>query len=180
MVKIEIRWHGRGGQGAVTAAQVIAYAAISKGFYAQAFPEFGPERRGAPVKAYTRISDKPIRSREPIINPNYIVVLDSSLLRFSEVLSGISGDGYVIINSSTKPEINVKARLVWLDATNLALQVLGRPIVNTAMIGALLKVMTLLDVDCIFKALEHFFKGKILEKNVELVKRAYDEVKVEA
>ncbi len=176
--EVSIRWHGRGGQGAVTAAQVVAVAAISKGLYAQAFPEFGPERRGAPVKAYTRLSAYPIRHREPILNPDYLVILDPSLLQIKGTLDGVREDTYLIVNASEPPSIDVKCRLVILDATSIALKTIGKPIVNTAILGALLKVLELVSLDDVLNALNKFFSGKLLEVNKQAVIEAYNQAQV--
>jgi len=176
--EITIRWHGRGGQGAVTAAQVVAVAAISKGLYAQAFPEFGPERRGAPVRAYTRLSTAPIRHREPILSPDYLVVLDPSLLQIKGILDGIREDTYLIINSAEPPKLDVKCRLVVLDATSIALKTIGKPIVNTAILGALLRVLDLISLDAVLNVLGKFFSGKLLEVNKQAVVEAYKQAQV--
>ncbi len=176
--EISIRWHGRGGQGAVTAAQVTAVAAISKGLYAQAFPEFGPERRGAPVRAYTRLSTHPIRHREPIVSPDYLVVLDPSLLEIKSVLDGVREDTHIVVNSPEPPELDVKCRLVTVDATGIALKTIGKPIVNTAILGALLKVLDLITLDDVVSSLGKFFKGKLLEVNKQAVIEAYEQARV--
>jgi len=179
--EISIRWHGRGGQGAVTAAQVVATCAIMKGLYAQAFPEFGPERRGAPVKAYTRLSTRPIRHREPIVNPDYLVILDPSLLELPATLDGARDDTILVVNSPEPPEV-VKTRkfgkVVYIDATDVAMKTIGRPIVNTAILGALLRVLDLVTLDDILKSLEKFFSGKLLEVNRKAVVEAYNLAKV--
>jgi pyruvate ferredoxin oxidoreductase gamma subunit len=142
---LEIRWHGRGGLGAVTSAELIARAAISEGKYAQSFPSFGPERRGAPVIAFLRISDEFIRTRTAIDEPDMVVVLDPGLLRVVDVASGLKDDGKIIINSRKSPaglksEFGYKWPVAVVDATRIARETIGMPITNTAMIGALLKV----------------------------------------
>ncbi len=179
--EISIRWHGRGGQGAVTAAQVVATCAIVKGLYAQAFPEFGPERRGAPVKAYTRLSTRPIRHREPILNPDYLVILDPSLLELSATLEGVHDDTIIIVNSPDLPDVlkNKNFRkIVYIDATDVAMKTIGRPIVNTAILGALLKALDLITVEDVLKGLEKFFSGKLLEVNKKAVVEAYNLARV--
>lgn len=173
MLEISIRWHGRGGQGTVTAAQIIATTAIDKGLYAQAFPEFGPERRGAPVRAYTRVSTKPIRHREPILRPDYLVILDSTLLRIPGTLDGVNEKTWVIINTSEKPELDINCRLVLVNATEIAIKTIGKPIVNTAIIGALLKVFDLIKIEDVVKSLSKFFKNKLYEVNRAAIEEAY-------
>ncbi|MDM7275433.1 MAG: 2-oxoacid:acceptor oxidoreductase family protein [Thermoprotei archaeon] len=152
---IEVRFHGRGGQGAVTASIILAEAAALQGLYSQAFPEFGPERRGAPVKAYTRISKGPIKTRAPILNPEVVVVLDPSL-HPSIYMQGLKSDGLLILNS--KREARVIAgelgfgRVAVVDATGIALRNLKAPIVNVAMLGALARVLEEVSLDSIAKA----------------------------
>src|SRR4030042_4139863 len=141
---IEIRFHGRGGQGAVTSAEMLALAAIGEGKYAQAFPSFGPERRGAPVVAFCRIDDKPIKIRANIYEPDLVVVLDASLLKIVNVAAGLKPNGILITNTIEAPEkvkedLKLKNRLAAVDATKIALEVLGLPITNTTMLGSLIK-----------------------------------------
>ncbi len=184
----EIRWHGRGGQGAKTAALLLAEAAIDVGKYAQAFPEYGPERTGAPVRAFTRIADAPIRLHSPIENPDTVVVLDPTLLDVVDVTEGLPSGGVVIINTSaSKQEMAAKLRqqdqlrLYVIDATKLALETIGRPIPNTVMLGALVGATEVLPFDVLVEDLRDKFSKKfspsIAEMNVEAVKRAYEEVK---
>jgi len=145
---IEIRWHGRGGQGAVTSAELLAQAAISEGKYAQAFPSFGPERRGAPVLAFVRISNEQIRIsneqiriRSQITEPDAVVVLDPSLLRLTNVTSGLKNGGVCVVNTKKsaeeiREELDIKCRLATIDATRIARETLGVPITNTTMGGS--------------------------------------------
>jgi len=153
--RIEVRWHGRGGQGAVTASIVLSEAASYEGLYAQAFPEFGPERRGAPVRAYTRISKEPIRSRSPIQNPDFVVVLDSSLSP-QVFLQGLKSDGFLVINTKLPARVVSSnlglSRVVAVDATSIALRTLKAPIVNIAMLGALARVLPIVSLESIAKA----------------------------
>ncbi|MEN2999547.1 MAG: 2-oxoacid:acceptor oxidoreductase family protein [Acidilobaceae archaeon] len=141
---LEIRWHGRGGQGAVTASIILAEAATLEGLYAQAFPEFGPERRGAPVRAYTRISEgEAVVVRSPIVNPDVVVVLDPSLPP-QLYLSGLKENGVLVINSKRSPKEvweTVRKKVVVVDATGISLKILKVPIVNVAMLGALARVL---------------------------------------
>lgn len=172
---IEIRLHGRGGQGSVTAATILAKAAGYDDKYAQAFPAFGTERRGAPVRAFCRISDKPITIRSQVYEPDFVVVLDSSLLGLPEVGEGLKEDSLAMINSKRQEKLG--DRIVCYDATSLALEVLGKPIVNTAMLGALAKATGIVSLESLLKAVGDVFPGKVGEANKELVRKAYQEVK---
>lgn len=162
---LEVRWHGRGGQGAVTASTILAEAASYEGLYVQAFPEFGPERRGAPVKAYTRISRTPIRSRAPIANPDIVVVLDPSLPP-THYLQGLKSDGFLVINSKLPARDIVSklgvSRVVVVDATGIALRTIKAPIVNVAMLGALARVVDMVSLESIARAtLKTLFNVKL-------------------
>jgi len=176
---IEARLHGRGGQGAVTAAELVAQAAIAEGKYAQGFPSFGPERRGAPVTAYLRVSDKPISLREPVNSPDVAVVLDNSLIGLVDVTEGLVPGGTLLVNlpldqQDSLSEFKGKHRLVLVEATGIALQELGVPITNTAIIGALIKAMGLCDLASLEEPLAKRF-GKLAPKNLAALKRAYEE-----
>jgi pyruvate ferredoxin oxidoreductase gamma subunit len=162
---LEVRWHGRGGQGAVTASTILAEASSYEGLYVQAFPEFGPERRGAPVKAYTRISRTPIRSRAPIANPDIVVVLDPSLSP-TYYLQGLKSDGFLVINSKLPARDIVSklgvSRVVVVDATGIALRTIRAPIVNVAMLGALARVVNIVSLESIARAtLKMLFNVKL-------------------
>jgi len=180
---IEIRWHGRGGQGAVTSAELVAQAAINEGKYAQAFPTFGAERRGAPVVAFVRISsNEPIRVRAEIAEPDVVVVLDSGLLRIVDVTSGLKANGMLVINTRKQPEqirqeFNIDRSLATVDATKIAQELLGVPIVNTSMVGALLKATEVVKLESLFEPLRQRF-GRLAERNIEAVKKAYEETLV--
>jgi len=181
---IEIRWHGRGGQGAVTSAEIIAEAAISEGKYAQAFPSFGPERRGAPVLAFVRISpDQPIRVRSSITEPDIVVVLDSGLLRSVNETSGLKPGGTVIINTiktaeQIREEFNIQAPIATVGATKIAMELLGVPITNTTMIGAVMKVAEVVKLNSLNEPINKRF-GRLGEKNIAAMRRAYAETVVE-
>jgi pyruvate ferredoxin oxidoreductase gamma subunit len=173
----EIRIHGRGGQGSVTAAELIAVAAFEDGKWSQAFPYFGTERRGAPVTAFARIADKKIRVRSQIYEPDYVIVQDPSLLGVVDVASGLKKDGLVIINSEKPAEelkIDTQARVRTIDATTLAIQIIGVPIVNTALLGAFAGATGQIRLESVNKAIKDRFPGKIGEKNVEAVKKAFE------
>lgn len=175
---IEIRIHGRGGQGGVTAATILAKAAGYDSKFAQGFGAFGPERRGAPVKAFCRISDNPITIRSHVYKPDYIVVLDSGLLGLPEVFEGVKKTTEIIINSDGPIKLAQKLKAHYFDAQSLAMKVLGKPIVNTAMIGVFAKTTKLVSIGSVLKALEEVFSGKVLELNKKLVKEAFDRGKI--
>ena len=178
---IEIRFHGRGGQGAVTSAELTALAAIEQGKYAQAFPSFGPERRGAPVAAFNRIDDHPIKVRSGIYQPDVVVVLDESLITLVKVTDGLKPEGILIVNTSkTAKEVgkilNYKGKIATVDATSIAWKELGVPISNTTMLGALIKVIKVVKMDSMNGPVEHRF-GRIANKNMAAMKKAYEAVK---
>ena len=180
---LEVRWHGRGGMGAVTSAELVARAAISEGKYAQSFPSFGPERRGAPVIAFLRISDEFIRTRTPIDEPDIVAVLDPGLLHAVDVTSGLKKNGKIIINSRKSPaelksEFGYKWPIAAVNATIIARETIGMPITNTAMIGALLKVTEAVKVDSVVEQLHERF-GARAKGNIEAMKRAYKETVIE-
>jgi len=178
---IEIRWHGRGGQGIVTVSRLLAQAALLDGKYVQAFPEFGPERRGAPVTGYTRISEDPISIHSHIYNPNIVVIVDSTLIGQIDVTKGLVEDGTIVANAEKRPKelkesLKVKkAKVYTVNATRIALDVLGRPIYNTAMLGALVKAYPLVKLESLSRVVTERFPGAIGEKNVAVIKRAYEE-----
>ena len=177
---IEFRWHGRGGQGAVTSAELVAQAAISEGKYAHAFPSFGPERRGAPVLAFVRISSQePIRIRAEIAQPDIVVVLDPGLLRIVDVTSGLKQNGVLVINTrksfqDVEAELKVKCKLAKVDATSIAREILGLPITNTTMVGALVRATGVVELESLFEPLRHRF-GRLAEKNIKAMQKAYGE-----
>jgi pyruvate ferredoxin oxidoreductase gamma subunit len=181
---MEIRWHGRGGQGAVTTAELLAQAAISEGKYAQAFPSFGPERRGAPVQAFNRIdSREPVRNRADITEPDCVVVLDPGLLGKVNVTSGLREDGWVIINTrktakEIKSEFKIKNPVAVINATKIAREVLGVPIVNTTMLGAVVKMTGVIDKKSANAPLEKRF-GRLGERNIKAMETAYEQVATE-
>jgi len=170
---VEIRFHGRGGQGAVTAASVLARAAGFDDKYAQGFPAFGVERRGAPVKAFCRISEKPITTRSQIYNPDIVIVLDQSLMHLPDIADGIKPDTVIFVNGS-QAKSEFKQKTHYYDATSLALKILGKDIVNTAMLGVLSKKTEIVSLESILKAVGENFSGKVLELNTQLVKEAYN------
>jgi pyruvate ferredoxin oxidoreductase gamma subunit len=176
---IEIRFHGRGGQGSVTCAELLALAAIGEGKYAQAFPSFGPERRGAPVVAFCRISDRPIRIRANVYEPDIVLVLDPTLLKIVNVAAGMKPNGILITTSKDSPEkvkelLKIKNRVAVVDAIKIAMEVLGVPITNTTMLGSLVKASKLVKKESFILPLKERF-GRIAEKNITAFERAYQE-----
>jgi pyruvate ferredoxin oxidoreductase gamma subunit len=185
---VEIRWHARGGQGAKTAATFVAQAVLAKGKFGQGFPEYGPERRGAPVRGYTRISNTPIRRHCGIENPNIVVVLDPSLLDSTAagVTAGTDERTVFLINTSLAPDeirakINVPgAKIYTVDATKIALDNFGKPIPNMPMTGALLAAEPFMDLGEFLDAMKVKFSTKfsqaVVEGNLRAVEKAYNEV----
>jgi pyruvate ferredoxin oxidoreductase gamma subunit len=172
----EIRIHGRGGQGSVTAAELLAQAAFKDGKYSQAFPAFGVERRGAPVQAFTRIADKKILTRAQIYYPDIIIVQDSTLLEVVDVFSGLKEDGMAIINSSKAPEeldIDHPAKVITLDATKVALKHLGRNITNTTMLGAFAGASGLVGIESLVEMIRERFSGNLGDTNEAAIREAY-------
>jgi 2-oxoacid:acceptor oxidoreductase gamma subunit (pyruvate/2-ketoisovalerate family) len=182
---LEFRWHGRGGQGAWTASELLARTALSEGKYIQSFPEFGPERMGAPVTAFTRISIEPIRLHCAVYDPDVVVVLDNTLLKTVPVTSGINQDDDVIIVNSTddpakvRRDLKVEKGKVWsVPATEIALRILGAPITNTALLGAVAKATNVVTMEGIEKTVKLRFKAELAEKNLAVIKEAYKEAKM--
>ncbi len=184
----EVRWHGRGGQGAKTAGYVLAVAAAAQGWEVQAFPEYGAERRGAPMRSYVRISDEPIRLRSGIESPDIVIVLDDSLLETENVAEGLPEGGLLIINTSMS-EDEVKTaigredvQLYIVDASSISVESIGRDIPNTPMLGALAKVSDIIELDACLKGIEESLGEKlppaVVDSNKDAVKRAYEEVQV--
>lgn len=176
---IEIRWHGRGGQGVWTASNLLAVSASSEGKYVQSFPAFGPERSGAPVLAFTRISDEPIDIHSMIYEPDVVVVLDETLVS-PNIVKGLKKKGVVITNfTGTKDELLGKLgggdyTMYVCPASKLALEILGRGITNTAMVGAFLKAVNIVKLETVIENVRKWFKPGVAEKNVELVRKAYE------
>lgn len=185
---LEIRWHGRGGQGAKTASLLLAEAAFDTGKYIQGFPEYGPERMGAPITAYNRISDEPITIHSNIYEPDYVVIVDESLIDVVDVAAGAKDTGGIIINSEKAPEHfakklpDYKGSIYTIDARKISMETLGRYFPNTPMLGAVVKVAHIMDestfIEAMDKSFHHKFKTKpaVIAPNMEAVKRALEEV----
>lgn len=186
---LEIRWHGRGGQGAKTASLLLADAAFATGAYVQGFPEYGPERMGAPITAYNRISDQPIRVHSNIYNPDCVVVVDQTLLEAVDVTAGLGKEGAIIINSEKSPE-EIKKQLkgyegnvYTIDAREISEDCLGRYFPNTPMLASVIKVTKCMDENEFVKQMEESFKHKFANKpevisgNMDAIKRSLEEVR---
>jgi len=185
---IEIRWHGRGGQGVVTAGEILAEAAMEEGKYFQAFPDYGPERMGAPVKAYTRISDSPIEIHSQITSPDIVVVINPTLIGMVDVTEGLKDDGVILVNTSESPQEMRKklglegkpVKVFVVDASQIAMKHLGRNIPNTPMLGALVKATGLVSLDSVIHLTEERFGAKfredVVKANVAAIKEAYEKV----
>jgi len=173
----EIRFHGRGGQGAVTGAYLLGHALFAENKYAQAFPSFGVERTGAPVEAFVRADDRPIRLREQIQNPDMLVIQDKTLLDIPEVFAGTNEETIAILNSKEAPNfpINFAGKLYCCDITSLAVEILGRPIFNTGMLGLLAKVTGIVKLESLIRAIENNFPKKLWETNIKLMEKIYAE-----
>ena len=181
---LDIRIHGRGGQGVVTAAELLSLAAFDQGLHAQALPSFGSERTGAPVVSFCRIDTEPIRAHDPIVQPDVVVLQDPTLLRGSGVLSGLAEAGVVVVNSSRSPAALVPLGLrlrgaqhaVCLPATELARQRLGRPLPNTALVGAVVGLTGIVELEALNRAIRQRFAGRaedVVQANLELASDAY-------
>jgi len=183
----EIRWHGRGGQGAVTASEILAEAALEEGKYFQAFPDYGPERMGAPIRAYTRISTSPIRQHCQITAPDAVVVLDPTLIGIIDFTEGIKDNGVLVVNTTISPGALRKklgldsGRVFTVDATRIAMDTIGRNIPNTPIIGALIKAIGAVSKEHVREEIRRRMESKAGKKmaqaNIEAFEQAYDEVK---
>ncbi|AEB09213.1 2-oxoacid:acceptor oxidoreductase family protein [Desulfobacca acetoxidans] len=179
---LEIRFHGRGGQGAVTSVELLAVAAIEEGKFAQGFPSFGPERRGAPVLAFLRIDDHHIRLRCKIANPDVVLILDPSLIRIQNPAADLKPEGVIVLNTNksiadTRREFGFKHRLAVVDANQIARQVLGVPITNTTMLGALIRATGAVKVDSMTQPLKERF-GPMAVKNITALQTAFEKTVV--
>jgi pyruvate ferredoxin oxidoreductase gamma subunit len=188
---LEIRWHGRGGQGAKTAALLLGEALLATGKYMQAFPEYGAERMGAPIQAFNRISDRPISLHCHVTQPDVVVVIDPTLLEAADVTEGLGPAGKLLVNTTVTPtqvraELGIEGRHVYtVDASGIALATIKRNIPNTPMLGALAKVSGVIDLESLIedshKRLEKKFRAKpeVIEGNLEAMRRGYQEVRGE-
>jgi len=183
---VEIRWHGRGGQGAKTASLLLADAAFNTGKYIQGFPEYGPERMGAPITAYNRIADEPIRIHSNIYEPNYVVVVDDTLLESVPVSSGLKEDGAMIVNTqdpqNLRSKVDFKGKIFAIDAKKISIETMGKYFPNTPMLGAVVRVAEIMNEDEFIadmeEELKHKFASKphVIEGNMMALKRSFSEV----
>ena len=186
---VEIRWHGRGGQGAKTASLLLADAAFNTGKYIQGFPEYGPERMGAPITAYNRISDEKITIHSNIYEPDYVVVVDDSLLECVDVTKGLKKEGAIVINTTKSPEEvkpllkGYEGKVCTIDARTISMETLGKYFPNTPMLAAIVKVSGIMDEEAFLNDMTDSFKHKfakkpeVIEPNMEALRRALKEVK---
>jgi pyruvate ferredoxin oxidoreductase gamma subunit len=178
----EVRVHGRGGQGVVTAAELLSVAAFAEGRYAQAFPSFGSERTGAPVAAYCRIDRAPIRLREPVLSPDAVIVQDSTLLHAVDVFDGLAADGHALINTRLDwaqldiPRRVPRDRVLLVPATQLALAHIGRPVPNAALLGGFAAMTGLVSLAAVTTAIRQRFRGGLAEGNAAAASAAYEHV----
>lgn len=185
----EIRWHARGGQGAMTGARTLARIAISEGKYAQGMPEFGPERMGAPMRAYNRISKDNFSLYCSVVNPDVVVVLDPSLLNVVDVAEGLNINGIIIVNTTQSvSELRKKLKITGgkiytVDATGISMAALGKPMPNTPIIGAIVKATDVVTLDAVLDDIKHSFgekfSAKIVEGNLTAIKKGFEELKGE-
>jgi pyruvate ferredoxin oxidoreductase gamma subunit len=175
----QVRIHGRGGQGVVTAAEMLSVAAFLEGKHAQAFPSFGSERMGAPVVSFCRISDREIRLREPISNPDAVIIQDKTVIKHVNALNGVISNGYALINSAVdmveeinKEDVTIKC----VNATEIAMEHIGRPLPNTVLLGGFAALTKIVKIDSIVEAIKMKFSGAIAEKNIGATLVAYERI----
>lgn len=183
---IEIRWHGRGGQGAVTAAKFLAEVALSSGKFVQAFSEYGPKLMGVPILAFTRLSINPINAHYSITNPDVVVVLDQTLLTLINVAQGLHKNGIILVNSEKSPQdinkyLNRNGGIFTVDANLISQETVGRTMPNMPMVGALIRAQEIIPLweilNCFEKSFKEKFSAQLIEDNQKAIKRAYEEVK---
>ncbi|MFB6471116.1 MAG: 2-oxoacid:acceptor oxidoreductase family protein [Vulcanisaeta sp. AZ3] len=179
--RVDITFYGRGGQGAVTAAQIIAQAAIRRGLFASSFPEYGAERRGAPVRAYVRLARVPVDAREPIDKPDISVVFDTRLLSTFNIPAITKS--YIVVNASNKDEVKqllsgFSGKVIYVNAYDISVKHLGKPIVNTTMLGALLRVLDLVDLDTVRELVIETFGKRLGQPNADALSDAYKSAEV--
>lgn len=172
----EIRIHARAGQGAITTATLLGYAYFLKGMYPYAFPHFGAARMGAPMNAFVRVDSKPVRLRSQIYEPDYIIIMDATLMRGFNCLSGLKDKGIVVVNQRQgmeKPKVSASQKILVVPANDIAVKAIGRPLGNTALIGAFAAATGELKLDTVLEAIKKRFSGKALEGNIEAVKQGF-------
>ncbi|MCS7130835.1 MAG: pyruvate ferredoxin oxidoreductase subunit gamma [Archaeoglobaceae archaeon] len=179
---VEVRFHGRGGQGVVTAADFLAVAGFKEGYYTLSFPTFGAEKRGTPVASFLRISDEQIVVRDEVYNPDYVVVLDPSVFEAVNVVAGLKNNGMVIANypkgsEDLKRELKIENKVFTINATKFSMKILGRPITNTTMVGAFVGATDILKLKTLKDTVEELFEPPLAEKNKLLIEEAYKYMK---
>lgn len=184
VILTEVRFHGRGGQGVVTSADILAVACFKEGHYTLSFPSFGAEKRGTPVASFLRISDKPIVLRDEIYTPDYVVVMDPSLFGVVKVEEGIKNGGMIVANYAENADklkgiLHTTADITTINATKLAMEELGRPITNTAMVGAFVGATNIIKIETLKETIVEWFgkNQKLADKNVKLIEMAYNMVR---
>ena len=184
-MNMELVWHGRGGQGVVTASEILAETVVGEDKYVKAFPEFGPERMGAPIRAFTRISEDPIRVHTQVYEPDIVVVLDGTLIGKVDVTKGLKKGGIVLANyagtpAELKAALKTDAECHTVNATKISMEEIGRPVANTSMLGALIKLSPIVSYEALEFQIVSKFTGKLpekaIKKNLAALKRAYEEV----
>lgn len=182
---MELCWHGRGGQGVVTANEILAETAIREGKYVKAFPEFGPERMGAPIRAFTRISEDPIRIHSQVYEPDIVIILDGTLVGKVDITKGLKKDSIILANypgtpAELKAALKTEAKCYTLNATKISIEEIGKPVANTAMLGALTKISPIVSYNALEDQITAKFTGKlpdkVIVKNLAALKRAFEEV----
>lgn len=185
----QVRIHGRGGQGVVTAAEMLSIAGFLEGKHTQAFPSFGSERMGAPVMAFCRIDDREIRLREPVMAPDALIIQDTTLLHQVNLFEGVSDHGFILINSTRSPgelgldeffDVHPHIQALAVPASQLALEYVGRPLPNAALLGGFAALTGLIRFESVAAAIEDRFKGKVAAGNIAAARAAYDSVKLAA
>jgi len=176
----EIRIHARAGQGAITTASILGYAYFARGMYPYAFPHFGAARMGAPMNAFVRVDSKPVRLRSQIYEPDYLIIVDATLMRGFNCFAGLKDDGIAIINQREGvdiPKVKPKQKVFVVPANDIAVKTIGRPLGNTALLGAFSAATGELDIDSLTAAVKQRFSGKALEGNIEAIKQGFEFVK---
>lgn len=174
----QIRIHGRGGQGVVTAAEMLSISAFIEGKYAQAFPSFGSERMGAPVQAFCRIDDKEIRLREPVMEPDAVIIQDKTVIEPSNAFGGLKKNGVALVNSATELSYDLpNVKIAYVGATELALKHVGRPIPNAVLLGSFAALTGVIKIESVIEAINTKFSGSIAEKNINAARAAYEQIK---
>ncbi len=179
----EIRIHARAGQGAITTATLLGYAYFIKGMYPYAFPNFGAARMGAPMNAFVRVDSQPVRLRSQIYEPNYVLIVDPTLMRGFNCFAGLKEDGVVIINDkegAQAPKVRAKQKVFVVPANEIAMKTIGRPLGNTALIGAFAAATSELDLNTLIEVVKKKFSGKVQEANIKAIQQGYEFIKNKA